>query len=744
MKYLIIVESPVKIKKLKAFLPSTYEVIASGGHIMDLDKTHMALDFDNDFEPTYTFYTDERSKKNISAIKKLSKGCDRIFIASDLDREGEFIGESVRRLLNLKLYYRIVFSEITKKAVLHAIANPIKIDYNKIHAQQVRRFMDRIFGYGTTPLLKCIPELQGRGELKGLGCGRVQNIVTKLIVDKEEEIEEFFNTDRSIFYQGSGQFHITINNGEEFDLDTNMYKDGKILHLDKTNKTEEFMVETLLTMKTCNWIVEDIKKRNILKAPNAPYITSTLQCDASTKLHWSIKKTMDVAQRLYETGFITYMRTDSTILSNDALIDIENNVKQIYGPLFHKTTQYECQQDNAQEAHECIRPTSMTNNTESMTDDCEELYNLIWKRAMASQMAKAEIESSQIFIVPDTNTNINMVGSKSRYIFKGYTILDEDDVEDIIIPHDGKYMTANNKNINIDENVSSPPSRYNESQLVKQITKLGIGRPSTFVTMVNKIQVKDYVRYENVEGQKKLLWSLSLNRENENIRIYQHTKNVGKENKRLVPTELGVIVNKFLVDNFPQIMDVQFTANLEKQLDRVVNGDVNWLDLLHDFYNELKPQMSNVSDKYGVVDRGNGFLNNVVIGQYKGNDIMYFKCKGKFVLKCTIDDKDTWVNVTSRPSVDDAIMLIDDAIQNAYKPKSTVIKTVGKYTIRQNIETQKIFIQTGKVKKNFYPINGDIDPLKITGKECVEIETKYKKPKKAKKIAKKIVKKDTK
>lgn len=735
MKYLIIVESPVKIAKIKAFLPSTYNVIASGGHIMDLEKTHMALDLENDFKPSYAFYTDERSKKNISIIKKMSKGCDRIFIASDLDREGEFIGESVRKLLNLKLYYRIVFTEITKKAVLHAIANPIKINYNKIHAQQVRRFMDRIFGYGTTPLLKCIPELQGKGEIKGLGCGRVQNIVTKIIIDKEEDIKAFFNTDRSIYYQGSGSFHITINNGEEFDLETNMYKNGKILKLDKNNKIEEFMVDTLLSMTNCNWSITDIKKRNILKSPNAPYITSTLQCDASTKLHWSIKKTMLVAQKLYETGFITYMRTDSTTLSDDALNDIGKQINEIYGPLFHDKKQYECQQDNAQEAHECIRPTSMSNDTESMTDECIELYNLIWKRTMASQMAKAEIESSQIFITSDTNTNINMVGSKSRYIFNGYTIIDSNIEKDIIIPHDGKYMIATNKNIKIEECVASPPSRYNESQLVKQITKLGIGRPSTYVAMISKIQDKDYVRYENVEGQKKKLWSMTLNKEDENIRITQHIKNVGSENKRLVPTELGMIVNNFLIENFPQVMDTQFTANLEKQLDRVVDGDVDWLTVLHNFYDELKPQISNVSKKYGVVEKGkkdNNFLNNVIVGQYEGNDIIYFKCKGKFVIKCTINEKDVWANVMSKPTADEAIKLIDDSVNNTHKPKTMIIKKVGKYTIRKNIENEKIFIETGKVKKNFYKIYDDIDPLKITGKECAEIENKYKKIKKYK------------
>lgn len=740
-KSLIIVESPVKIKKFTDILPSNFYVISTLGHIMDLAKSHMALDFDNDFAPTYEFYTEAKKKANNAQIKKLAKQCARIYIASDLDREGEFIGESVRQLLKIKSYYRIVFSELTKKAITYAILNPIQIDYNKIHAQQVRRFMDRIFGYSTTPLLPCIPELSGRGELKGLGCGRVQNIVCKLIVDKEKEIADFYNTDRSVFYQGSGLFDVEIDNGDTFSLETNMYKDGKVMHLDKNSKVQEYMVDTLISLSKSDWSINDIKKRIISKKPNDPYITSTLQTDASTKLHWTIKKTMEVAQRLYETGFITYMRTDSTVLSEDALNDIETMVSALYGSDYHERKQYECQQDNAQEAHECIRPTAMTMDIESLSDDCEKLYNLIWKRSMASQMAKAEVESSQLIIMSDTLPSITMVGSKSRYIFKGYTILDEDDHEpDIIIPHDVKHLNTKCNNVYINENVTSPPSRYNESQMVKHITKVGVGRPSTFVSMVEKVQVKDYVRCENVQGRKKILWSFDLDYKAQKLHMYEHVKEVGKELKRLVPTELGFIVTKFLEENFPQIMDVNFTVNMEKQLDQIINGDLDWLQVLHDFYDEMKDQIDTVNEKYGVItDTKAGFLNNVVVGEYEGNEILYFKCKGKFVIKCCHDNKDIWVNVDARPTEEDAILMIEDRVKNTYQPKTSIIKTVGKYTIRKNNESGKYCIQTGKVTKKFYPIFGDIDAEKITGKQCKEIEDKFKKPS-TKKTTKKVKK----
>ena len=739
-KSLIVVESPVKIKKFTDILPSNFYVISTYGHIMDLDKHEMALDFDNDFAPTYTFYDEPKKKANNLQIKKLAKQCERIYIASDLDREGEFIGESVRQLLKIKTYYRIVFSELTKKAITYAILHPVEINYDKIHAQQVRRFMDRIFGYSTTPLLPNIPELHGRGELKGLGCGRVQNIVCKLIVDKEKEIDEFYSTDRSVFYQGSGSFNVTIDNNDKFTLDTTMYKDGKVMHLDKTNKVQEYIVDTLIALSKDEWSVSDIKKRILSKKPNEPYITSTLQTDASSKLHWSLKKTMEVAQRLYETGYITYMRTDSTVLSEDALNDIETMVSAIYGDNYHERKQYECQQDNAQEAHECIRPTAMSMSIDDLSDDCEKLYNLIWKRSMGSQMAKAEVESSQIIIMSDAVPSISMAGSKSRYIFKGYTILDEDDHDpDIIIPHDTRYLNVKCNNVKIDENVTSPPSRYSESQILKHITKIGVGRPSTFVTMVDKVQVKDYVRCENVQGRKKILWSFDLDYNKQHLHMFEHVKEVGKENKRLVPTELGFIVTRFLEENFPQIMDVQFTANMEQQLDQIINGDLDWLQVLHRFYDELKGQIDSVASKYGVVlTKQSGFLNNVIVGEYEGEEILYFKCKGKFVIKCHYDDKDIWVNVDSRPTEEDAVKMIDDKIKNAYQPKTSIVKTVGKYTIRKNNESGKYCIQTGKVNKKFYPIFGDIDAEKITGKQCKEIEDKFKKTKKTTKKVKKI------
>jgi DNA topoisomerase-1 len=735
---LMVVESPNKIKKIKAILDSDWEVISTLGHIMDLDPKCMALDFDNDFAPSYKFYPEKKKVANNNAIKKLYKKGVKLFIASDDDREGDFIGKSIVDLLKPSEYFRITFTEITKKAILHAINNPTLIDYKKVQAQQVRRFMDRIFGYGTSPLLSRIPELQVGCNINKLGCGRVQNIITKIIIDKEAEIKEFYLTDHSTKYKGSGAFCITIDK-ESFILETNLYKNLKIFSLDKTIVNQEKIVDLFTCMVESNWSCSNIKKRRINKAPLAPYITSTLQCDSASKLNWAIKKTMMVSQRLYESGYITYMRTDSTILSEDALLMAEKQIKNMFGSEYHVKKQYTGNKESAQEAHEAIRPTSMDADTDTMDHDCQALYNLIWKRTMSSQMAKAEIESSQIFIELTNNNDYTMVGSKSRYIFKGYTILNDksdEDINDIIIPDFGDDINVRNIIVKIKEFVENPPQRYNESQMVKHIEKLGIGRPATYVNMISKVQEKDYARSEDVEGKEKKLWEMTYHNINNSVILRENSVFIGKENSRLIPTELGIIVNDFLINNFPQIMNLNFTADLEKQLDEVVKGNISWLTVLHDFYNMLNPQIEQFKEKYSNIEKKDGnYMNNIVITNYLGNDIFYFKSKMGFCLKyrCCKQNKDIWVNVKKKPNIKDSIQLIEDKMNNAVTTStSTLIKTIGKYDIKMKNESAFIQVTKGKSAK-FYPIF-NIDANEITVLQCKEIETKYKNKKsKAKK-----------
>lgn len=757
MKYLVIVESPVKIKKLKAVLPSNYEVISTYGHLMDLDSECMALDFENDFEPTYKFYENmknygdakskKRKKDNTKAIKDLYKKCDRVVIASDLDREGEFIAESIKVLLKLKTYDRIIFSEISKKAILNAIANPIPIDYNKIHAQQVRRFMDRIFGYGTTPLLPRVPELQSLGKIKKLGCGRIQNIVTKIIIDREKKIEEFFLGTSSNFYKGYGQMELCINK-KKVPLNTVTYETEpkyKLFKHDMCDNTYETILNIMDTMINCEWQVTSIKKRLLLKAPKPPHITATLQCEASTKLHWSIKKTMEVAQQLYATGYITYMRTDSTILSEDALNGAENLIKNLHGDLYYNRKQYSTDQESAQEAHEAIRPISMDADLENLTEDGEKLYGLIWKRVLASQMAKAEIESSQIFITPFKNNKPCkhiMVGSKSRYVFKGFTILDDasdkkdrdededednEPIDDIIIPDLGKDIDVISKSIKFKEHVDTPPPRFTESQLVKYAVEVGVGRPATFVSMISKVQEKDYVRTENISGREKKLLELEYKNQKQNkFIIRENTVFIGNEKKRLVPTQLGIVVNNFLIENFPQIMQIDFTSNLEKKLDLIVSGKLDWLTVMHDFYDMLRPQIESYKNKYSMNSDVPRINNDVIIGTFEDNDINYIKIKNRFAIKCMVDDEAVWVSVLSKPTAEEAHKLIYDKVNNiGQAPKTTIIKTVGKYTIRQGTKNPFIQVGSGKNIKFCQIFDSEMakipDINKITAKKCKEI-----------------------
>lgn len=753
MKYLIIVESPAKINKLKSILGSQYEIISTLGHIMDLNKDHMAINFDNNFEPEYEFYKHKRNTDNNSKIKKLYKECDSVIIASDLDREGEFIAESVKHLLKLKSYERIVFNEITKKAILNAIASAGKIDYDKVHAQQARRFIDRIFGYGTTPLLKHIPQLQSRSDVKKLGCGRVQSIIMKLIIDKEKEIKNFFNQSKSIFYEGSGLFQLSLES-TIIDLKTVIY-DSKpkpnIFNMPFENdSTFETIMDIVIMFMSCAWKIIDIKKRTINKAPNAPHITSTLQCESASSLNWSIKRTMEVAQKLYESGYITYMRTDSTLLSDDALNDIESYVITTYGKKYYNRKQYITQSDCAQEAHEAIRPTHVDSETDSMTDDMKALYKLIWSRAVASQMSKAEIESNQIFIEPikskhpmhkdNKSTRYLMVGSKSRYIFKGYTIIKkdkdkDDECDDIIIPESYDDITIKPKQFKIKENVSLPPQRYNEAQMVKTIEKYKIGRPSTFVNMVSKIQEKDYARSENTEGKEKKLKEIHYNFSERKLSIIDTSVFMGKENKRLVPTELGIIINNFLVENFPQIMQINFSAELEKKLDLISKGDLNWINVLNDFYNTLKPQLDNyikLNPQSLITNNNSNNLNNVIITSYLDNDILFIKNKFGFALKYINNGENVWVNVKTKPNAETAVQLIKDRIENKNQtPKTVILRTIGKYIIRKKDDS--VFIQYGTQKNTGFCSIYNKDPEKITIKECKELVDKHKQYKKKKK-----------
>jgi len=742
-KSIIIVESPGKIKKIQAFLGSNYVVQASRGHIMDLEKSSISVDISNNFEPSYTINSDK--KDIVNNLKKLCKDCLTVYLAADEDREGEFIAESLKRVLKLKNYKRAVFHEITKKAIENAIENHKDIDYNMVYAQQARRILDRIVGYKLSPLLSKIDGIGANAY--HLGAGRVQSVIVRIIVDKEKEIEDFLTSSRSAFYEGKGIFNI-ISSDFNIDLDTVLYTIDPIKKLELIKDNEEVYDKVILIANTligCTWQLVDIKKRVINRSPTAPFITSSLQQEASSRLHFPIAKTMLIAQKLYEDGLITYMRTDSTILSEEAHKNIKKFIIDNYEEKYYSYKQYKSKSANAQEAHEAIRPTDVSktvievNEDDEMSNDKNKLYKLIWKKTVASQMAKAIIESNQLFLAPINSKKkvekFLMVGSVSKVIFEGYLRVYKDLEEETVninIPEDYSKLEIKMKTIKLKESLTSPPTRYNEASLVKKLEQLGIGRPSTYAAMISKIQKQDYVRVDNISGQEKILKELVI--EDNNIKINDVKVFLGKENKKLVPTKIGILIVNFLIKHFPQIMDYQFTALLENDLDEISKGNKEWTNILRAFYEVLEKQILEFI-KIAPINNVKNYVNNEIIGINNDQDIIYTKTKFGFAIKTfdTTLNKDLWVSVKTKPSLDEAINLFKTKQDNPIAA-STLIKKIDKYQIKQGPYGPYIQLQIGKGVK-FFKIFGK-KPEELTLEDCKEICVDKKKT--YKKTSKKI------
>lgn len=765
-KNLFIVESPAKIKKIQPILGPDFIVESSRGHIMDLPETSgLGLDVENDFAPTYEIYKNKKSIVN--DLKKCCTNCNggKIYLASDGDREGEFIAESLKRVLKLKDsdYKRAVFYEITKKALLSAVNNPKMINEDLVHAQQTRRFLDRIVGFKLSPLLSRLPDLQNYVNRFKLGAGRVQSVIIKIIIDKEKEIHDFFALSKSAFYEGKGLFEIEVpDSNSPIELNTVLYTtEPKISKFELVKDSEEVydqVIEIMTKLKDVSWKLIDIKKRSISRSPTAPFITSSLQREASTKLHWKIAKTMLVAQKLYESGYITYMRTDSTVLSDEAHAKIRDFIIDNYGEQYYTHKQYESKSANAQEAHEAIRPTDFNRlkiseddeDNESIKDQ-NDLYRLIWKKTVSSQMSKANIESTQLFLAPITLSKIKgessvekylMVGSLSRIVFDGYLRLyrdldETDELVNINIPTDYNLVKVKSKEIKIKESVNSPPSRYNESSLVETLEKKGVGRPSTYVKMISKIQEKDFVRVENIAGKEINLKELVYDCVKKKLKVNDIKTFLGKENGRLVPTETGNITTQFLVNNFPQIMDVGFTASMEKSLDEISNGKLNWIEVLRNYYELITgqiqgflrsvPQSSTelVNDSQVVVSTPADklkavYVNNNSVGVHPetNQEIIYTKTKFGMALKMfsVEQGKDIWVNnVKTKPTLEQAIELF--RAKDSGEKKSTVIKVIGKYQIK--LGPHGPYVQTGTGKNiKFTKIPTSINPEDMSTEDC--------------------------
>ena len=566
---LVIVESPAKAKTIEKFLGKDYVVKSSFGHIRDLSKKGLGIDIDAHFAPDYEILPDKR--KVVDELSKLSKSVDTVWLASDEDREGEAIAWHLAEVLDLPVdkTKRIVFHEITKPAILHAIETPRTIDMNLVNAQQARRVLDRIVGFELSPVLwkKVKPSLSA---------GRVQSVAVRLIVEREREIVAFQSTP---YYRVVAQFYRTD------DQTKTLFKAELGTRFENKEQAEEFLRKSIGAAYTVTKVEEKPAKRY----PAAPFTTSTLQQEAGRKLGMSVAQTMSVAQHLYEQGLITYMRTDSVNLSQQAIAQCKTEITSLFGEKYSAAHNYKTKTKGAQEAHEAIRPSYIDRMHIEGTPAEKRLYELIWKRTVASQMVPAEIDRTTIAIgVDGTQWQYGATGEVIR--FDGFLRLYSESTDDetsesseAALPKlvEGEKVTATQ--VTATERFTAPPARYNEASLVKKLEELGIGRPSTYAPTITTIINRGYVVKQNREEQRRAYTQLTLGAQGR-ITEKNLTESFGKEKNRLSPTDIGMVVNDYLESQFSQIMDYNFTANVEKEFDRIAGGKITWSQMIEDFY----------------------------------------------------------------------------------------------------------------------------------------------------------------
>ena len=576
-KNLVIVESPAKAKTIEKFLGQDFKVVSSYGHISDLPSKELGVDVENNFKPKYII--SKEKKEIVNALKKSVGKSETIWLASDEDREGEAIAWHLFESLSLEKdkTKRIVFREITKKAILNAIDNPREINYNLVNAQQARRVIDRLVGFEISPIL-------WRKVKGGLSAGRVQSVAVRILVDRENEINDFKA-------QSSYKIKAEFKSEKEGLVQTVLSEP-----LELKSDVENFFQ---LCAKS-NFKVAKIEKKPFKKSPSPPFTTSTLQQEASRKLGFSVGRTMSAAQKLYEAGHITYMRTDSVSLSNDAIDAIKEVIKNSYGENYSQVRRYSNKNKGAQEAHEAIRPTKAQNREVSLEIDAMKLYKLIWNRTISSQMSDARVERTTIAIQSDQFTSqfkakgevIVFDGFLSVYIAGSDKIEDDDSLE--ILPQISVGEELKYNFVKATERFSRPPSRYTEAALVKKMEELGIGRPSTYAPTITTIQNRKYVEKGTYEGHERFFTEISL--DNDQISTKKLTENTASEKGKLVPTEVGTIVTDFLVNNFSNILDYNFTASVEKDFDSIANGSQDWTSVLNDFYGAFHPNVLDVKE----------------------------------------------------------------------------------------------------------------------------------------------------
>lgn len=696
---LVIVESPAKAKTIEKFLGDDFKVMSSYGHIRDLKKKELSIDLDT-LTPNYEI--PEEKKKVVSELKKNAQAAKKIWLASDEDREGEAISWHLCEVLGLDeaKTSRIVFHEITKPAILEAINNPRHLDMNLVNAQQARRILDRIVGFKLSPVL-------WRKVKPSLSAGRVQSVAVRLIVEKEREIQAFKSEN---YYRVNAIF--TVDNGKEG-------KSAEVkAELNKRFSTHEEAIAFLEKCKDARYEVASISKKPLKRTPAPPFTTSTLQQEAARKLGFTVSQTMMVAQRLYEAGRITYMRTDSVNLSTLAINTSKAEVEKLYGGEYSKVRQYHTSSKGAQEAHEAIRPTYVDHQTIEGTAQERRLYNLIWKRTIASQMADAQIEKTTV------NINVMANGSSSPeellFIANGEVVAfdgflkvyqesnddqatSEEDAHTLPAMKEGDVL--NRLEISSTERYSQGPNRYTEASLVRKLEELGIGRPSTYAPTISTIQQREYVEKGDKKGEERSYKIDQLI--NDTIKSTEKTEMVGADKGKLIPTDIGIVVNDFLMQSFPEIMDYNFTAKVEQEFDKIAEGKAAWDKEMKAFYQDFEPKVEEVMNarsehKAGErelgIDPKTGKPVFVKIGRY-----------GPVVQIGAADDKDKprFSQLPAGKSME--TMTLEDALELFKLPRN-----LGQF------EAQDVVIGAGRFgpyvmhKKKYVSVPKDQDPLTIT------------------------------
>ena len=699
-KNLVIVESPAKAKTIEKFLGKDFKVLSSYGHIRDLKKKEFSIDVDKNFKPAYEIPADKKALVN--TLKAEAKEAETVWLASDEDREGEAIAWHLYEVLKLKPENtkRIVFHEITKGAILKAIEQPRDIDLNLVNAQQARRILDRIVGFELSPVL-------WRKVKPSLSAGRVQSVAVRLIVEREREIHAFKS---EAAYRVIAVFLVPDTDGKLVEMKA---------ELSRRIKTKEEAKAFLNACQGATFTIEDITTRPVKKTPPAPFTTSTLQQEAARKLGYTVAQTMMIAQRLYESGFITYMRTDSVNLSEYATASSKDAIIHMMGERYVHPRHFETKTKGAQEAHEAIRPTYMENQSIDGTAQEKKLYDLIWKRTIASQMADAELEKTTATIsISKSGEVFTAVGEVIKFdgflrVYReSYDDESEQEDESRLLPPLKKGQKLEYGPIVATERFTQRPPRYTEASLVRKLEELGIGRPSTYAPTISTIQQREYVEKGNKDGEERTFNVLTL--KDSQIKDEDHSEITGAEKSKLFPTDTGTVVNDFLTEYFPDILDYNFTASVEKEFDEIAEGEVQWTSIMKTFYDQFHPSVEktlSIKTEHKVGERilgeepGTGKTVSVKIGRF-----------GPVVQIGTVDDEEKPRFAQMKKGQSMETITLEEALELFKLPR-----TIGEYegkTVSVGIGRFGPYIQHNKV---YVSLPKTLDPMKVTLEEAKQL-----------------------